>query len=294
MNAGRLTLAVQKSGRLAEGGFDLLKQSGVKLAYARDALMRRAENVPLDLMLIRDDDIPSFVASGSCGCGIVGENVLAEAAARSPRVAGLEIVQRLGFAKCTLKLAAPLEGPVQSVADLEGRAIATSSPALTAKFLAERGITAEIVEMGGSVEVAPRMKIADAICDLVSTGATLEANGLAAFETVLESEAVLIANREALNGAAATLELLVERFKGVIASRQTKYILLNAPKDRLDEIRAVLPGADAPTVAPVVGRDDVVAIHAVCTEEVFWSTLEQIKAAGGRSILVLPIEKMMA
>lgn len=183
---------------------------------------------------------------------------------------------------------------MQSVADLEGRAIATSYPALTAKFLQERGIRAEIVEMGGSVEVAPRMNIADAICDLVSTGATLEANGLAAFETVLESEAVLIANAQALNGAAATLDLLVERFKGVIASRQTKYILLNAPKDRLDEIRAVLPGADAPTVAPVVGRDDVVAIHAVCTEEVFWSTLEQIKAAGGRSILVLPIEKMMA
>lgn len=294
MSAGRLTLAMQKKGRLAEGGFDLLARSGVKLAYARDELMRRAENLPLDVMLIRDDDIPNFVASGACGVGIVGENVLAEAASRSARIAGLEIVQRLGFARCSLKLASPVGGPVKALADLEGRSIATSYPGLTEAYLKERGIRAEIVEMGGSVEVAPRMKIADAICDLVSTGATLEANGLAAFETVFESEAVLIANRAALNGAAATLDLIVERFKGVIASRHTKYILLNAPKDRLDEIRAVLPGADAPTVAPVVGRDDVVAIHAVCTEEVFWTTLEKLKAAGGRSILVLPIEKMMA
>ena len=173
---------------------------------------------------------PASSPQARAGAGIVGENVLAEAAARSPRVAGLEIVQRLAFARCTLKLAAPVDGPVKTVADLEGRAIATSYPALTAKFLKERGITAEIVEMGGSVEVAPRMNIADAICDLVSTGATLEANGLTAFETVLESEAVLIANPDALNGSGATLDLLVERFKGVIASRQTKIYPSECPQ----------------------------------------------------------------
>lgn len=295
MSADRLTLAVQKKGRLFEGSEELWKRAGVKLAYARDALLRRAENMPLDIMFIRDDDIPNFVASGACDYGIVGENVLYEIAARSPRVAKLEVALKLGFARCKLKLAAPKDGAIRTVGDLEGKTIATTYPGLTERFLEERGVKAEIIEMGGSVEVAPRMGIADAICDLVSSGATLEANGLEAFETVLESEAVLIKGPKAReNGAAETAEVLIERFQGVIASRQTKYILLNAPKDRLDEIRAVLPGSDAPTVAQIVGRDDVVAVHAVCTEAVFWSTLEQLKAAGARSILVMPIEKMMA
>ncbi|HCR66353.1 MAG TPA: ATP phosphoribosyltransferase [Oceanicaulis sp.] len=295
MNENRLTLAVQKKGRLAEGGLDLLKRAGVKLAYGRDDLLRRSENQPIDLMLIRDDDIPSFVASGACDYGIVGENVLYEAQNKTARMADLEIALKLGFARCTLKLAAPKDGAITKAADLEGKTVATSYPALTAAYLRERGVNAEIVEMGGSVEVAPRMGVADAICDLVSTGATLEANGLAAFETVLESEAVLVRRKGAQkDGVTETAERLIERFKGVIASRQTKYILLNAPKDRLEEVRAILPGTDAPTVAPVVGRDDVVAVHDVCTEAVFWSTLEQLKAAGARSILVMPIEKMMA
>ncbi len=295
MSAGeRLTIAVQKKGRLAEGGFDLLKRAGVKLAYGKDDLMRRAENVPVDLMLIRDDDIPSFVASGACDYGIVGENVLYEAQSKTPRLQSLDIALKLGFARCRLKLAAPKGGAIGAVEDLQGRSIATSYPGLTAKFLKERGVTAEMVEMGGSVEVAPRMGVADAICDLVSSGATLEANGLEAFETVLESEAVLVRRPDVPAPKAEIAQLLTERFKGVIASRQTKYILLNAPKARLEEVRAILPGNDSPTVAPVVGRDDVVAVHAVCTEEVFWSTLEQLKAVGARSILVMPIEKMMA
>ena len=295
MSAGeRLTIAVQKKGRLAEGGFDLLKRAGVKLAYGKDDLMRRAENVPVDLMLIRDDDIPSFVASGACDYGIVGENVLYEAQSKTPRLQSLNIALKLGFARCRLKLAAPKGGVIRAVEDLQGRSIATSYPGLTAKFLKERGVTAEMVEMGGSVEVAPRMGVADAICDLVSSGATLEANGLEAFETVLESEAVLVRRPDVPAPKAEIAQLLTERFKGVIASRQTKYILLNAPKARLEEVRAILPGNDSPTVAPVVGRDDVVAVHAVCTEEVFWSTLEQLKAVGARSILVMPIEKMMA
>jgi len=295
MSAPRLILAVQKKGRLAEGGFDLLKRAGVKLAYGRDALMRRSENTALDLMLIRDDDIPNFVGSGACDYGIIGENVLFEAQAKAKRLQSLDVVMKLGFARCRLKLAAPMNGSIRTVEDLQGRTVATSYPGLTAKFLAERGVEAEMVEMGGSVEVAPRMGVADAICDLVSTGATLEANGLAAFETVLESEAVLIKRPEARNGEIEkTAGTLIERFKGVIASRQTKYILLNAPADRLDEVRDILPGNDSPTVAPVVGREDVVAVHAVCTEEVFWTTLERLKAVGARSILVMPIEKMMA
>ncbi|MEQ9349617.1 MAG: ATP phosphoribosyltransferase, partial [Alphaproteobacteria bacterium] len=201
----------------------------------------------------------------------------------------------LGFARCSLKLAAPRDSAVRDIGDLDGRAVATTYPGLTRAFLDSQGVAAEIVEMGGSLEVAPRMGIADAICDLVSTGATLEANGLVPFASVRHSEAVLIhAPGVGTGEVAQTANLLIQRFKGVIASRQTKYILLNAPRDRLDEIRATLPGADAPTVAPVVGRDDMVAVHAVCTEEVFWTTLEQLKAAGARSILVLPIEKMLA
>lgn len=295
MSEARLNLAVQKSGRLADGGMSLLKRAGLRFAYGRDALHRRAENMALDLLLLRDDDIPSFVAGGACDYGIVGENVLYEAQARSPRYGNVEVALKLGFAGCTLKLAAPKGGPIRSSSDLAGKAVATSYPGLTRQYLAARGIEAEIVEMRGSVEVAPRMGIADAICDLVSTGATLDANGLEAFETVLESEAVLVRRSNGRNGPVAKVaSTLIERAQGVIASAQTKYILLNAPTDRLDEIKALLPGSDAPTVAAVAGRDDVVAVHAVCREQVFWETLERLKAAGARAILVLPIEKMMA
>ena len=291
----RLRIAVQSKGRLAEGGMDLLKRCGLRFAYGRDKLHQRAENMAVDLMLVRDDDIPNFVASGACDYGIVGENVLREEQEAGGRARELEVALRLGFAGCTLKLAAPQGGPVKCVADLAGRAIATSYPAITASFLRERGIDAEIVEMRGSVEVAPRLRIADAICDLVSSGATLQANGLEAFETVLESEAVLVRRRSGRDAETdAVANVLMRRADGVIASAQTKYIMLNATKDRLDAIRALLPGADSPTIAQIAGRDDVVAMHAVCRERVFWETLEALEAEGARAILVLPIEKMLA
>lgn len=291
----RLRIAVQSKGRLAEGGMDLLKNCGLRFAYGRDKLHQSAENMPVDLMLVRDDDIPNFVASGACDYGIVGENVFREEQLGSRRGKELEIALRLGFSKCTLKLAAPKGGAITTVADLDGKAIATSYPAITAEYLERNGVKAEIVEMHGSVEVAPRLNIADAICDLVSSGATLEANGLAAFETVLVSEAVLVRRKESRSGEAdAIAEILMRRAQGVIASAQTKYIMLNAPTDRLDAIKALLPGSDAPTVAQIAGRDDVVALHAVCRERVFWETLEALEAEGARAILVLPIEKMLA
>lgn len=291
----RLRIAVQSKGRLAEGGMDLLKNCGLRFAYGRDKLHQSAENMPVDLMLVRDDDIPNFVASGACDYGIVGENVFREEQLGSRRGKELEIALRLGFSKCTLKLAAPKGGAITSVADLQGKAVATSYPAITADYLERNGVKAEIVEMHGSVEVAPRLNIADAICDLVSSGATLEANGLAAFETVLVSEAVLVRRKESRSeDADAIAEILMRRAQGVIASAQTKYIMLNAPTDRLDAIKALLPGSDAPTVAQIAGRDDVVALHAVCRERVFWETLEALEAEGARAILVLPIEKMLA
>tara|TARA_R110000868_G_scaffold10896_23_gene52699 strand:- start:1754 stop:2635 length:882 start_codon:yes stop_codon:yes gene_type:complete len=291
----RLRIAVQSKGRLSEGGMDLLKRCGLRFAYGRDKLHQRAENMPVDLMLVRDDDIPNFVASGACDYGIVGENVLREEQLAGGRTSELEIALRLGFATCRLKLAVPVEGEIRELADLQGKAIATSYPGITKAYLAERGIEVEIVEMRGSVEVAPRLHIADAICDLVSSGATLQANGLKAIETVFESEAVLIRRKGAREPETdAIARILMRRAEGVIASSQTKYIMLNAPKDRLDAIRALLPGADAPTIAQVAGRDDVVALHAVCRERVFWETLEALEKEGARAILVLPIEKMLA
>ena len=293
--SSRLRIAVQSKGRLAEGGMDLLKRCGLRFAYGRDKLHQRVENMDVDLMLVRDDDIPNFVASGACDYGIVGENVLAEEQAAGGRAQELEIALRLGFAGCTLKLAASEGGDIRSAKDLDGKAVATSYPALTAKYLADSGVKAEIVEMRGSVEVAPRLRIADAICDLVSSGATLQANGLKAFETVLESEAVLIRRKSGREARADEIaNILMRRARGGIDCAQTKYIMLNAPVDRLDAIRSLLPGADAPTVAQIAGREDVVALHAVCRERVFWETLEALEKEGARAILVLPIEKMLA
>jgi len=291
----RLRMAVQSKGRLAEGGMDLLKSCGLRFSYGHDKLHQAAENMPVDLMRVRDDDIPSFVASGACDYGIVGENVMLEQALSQKPSEALEIALPLGFAQCTLKLASPKNGLINSPEGLQDKTVATSYPEITKAFFEEKGIKAQVVEMRGSVEVAPRLKIADAICDLVSSGATLEANGLAAFETVLKSQAVLIRRKEDQSSEVDEIaDILMRRAEGVLASAQTKYIMLNAPTDRLEAIKALLPGSDAPTIATIAGRDDVVALHAVCRERVFWETLEALKKEGARAILVLPIEKMLA
>lgn len=291
----RLKIAVQSKGRLADGGMDLLTRCGLRFSYGRNKLHQSAQNMPVDLMLVRDDDIPSFVASGACDYGIVGENVLLEKWSENGGGAPLEIAMKLGFASCTLKLAAPVDRPVNDLSDLQGLKIATSYPTITDGFLKSEGVDAQMVEMSGSVEVAPRLGISDVICDLVSSGATLEANGLKAFATVLESEAVLIRRAQGVPDVVEeTASILMRRAAGVIASGHTKYIMLNAPTDRIDAITALLPGSDAPTIAQIAGRSDVVALHAVCRERVFWETLEALKAQGARAILVLPIEKMLA
>lgn len=288
----RLSLAIQKSGRLADQSRDLLKNAGLRIQANKGQLTARATNFPLDLMLVRDDDIPTFVADGVTELGIVGENVLGEYALAHPQ-AGIEILARLGFGRCSLKLAAPVEVDF-TLAALEGSRIATSYPLLTAAWLAERGITAEIVTMRGAVELAPRLGIASFICDLVSTGQTLDANGLKPVETVLESEAVLVrTGRAIVPDHAQLLDQLCARIDGVTQTRESKYIVLNAPETALEAITRILPGADAPTVIPLVGRQGHVAVQAVCQESVFWETLEELKGAGARDILVMPIEKMM-
>jgi len=290
----RLRIAVQKKGRLADDSFDMLKKCGLRFSVRGDGLLARVKNMPVDLLLVRDDDIPAFVANGASDLGIAGENVLVEEVLTSGGTMDAVIDRRLGFSRCKLCLASDAEGPIQKPTDLIGTKIATTYPGVLGKFLQDNGIDADSVEMKGAVELAPSIGIASSICDLVSSGATLEANGLAAFETILESEAVLIKSSRKLSPSKQDIyDKLVNRIDGVIRSADSKYIMLNAPTSAIEKISEILPGSDAPTIIPLTGRDDLVAVQAVCTENVFWETLEDLKANGARSILVLPIEKMM-
>ena len=288
---GRLRIAVQKSGRLSDRSLDLVRDAGLRVVKGTNDLLYRVENYPIDLLRVRDDDIPTFVADGVCDLGVVGENVLEEGRNGGPVA---EVVMPLGFGRCTLKIAVPPALDYTGPSSLQGRRVATSYPRVLTRWLADQGVTADIVTMRGAVEVAPRLKLAHAICDLVSTGATLEANGLHARETVLDSQAVLIRSPVASDPELADLlDSIIERMAGVVASQGAKYVMLNAPRAALDQITAILPGAGSPTVMPLSGRDDAVAVHAVCQEAVFWETLEKLKAVGASAILVLPIEKMM-
>lgn len=291
MSRERLRLALQKSGRLADSSVELLRSAGLSVMKGANDLFYRIENAPIDVLRVRDDDIPTLVADGVADLGIVGLNVLEEreADARAPRE-----IMRLGFGRCALKIAAPEKVAYDGPYSLDGVRIATSYPHILTRFLDANGVKADIVHMHGAVEVAPRLGLAQVVCDLVSTGATLEANGLAAVETVMESEAVLIrAPKPLAADLAPVADRFIERVRGVTASRGAKYVMMNAPRAALPAISAILPGAGAPTVTPLAGRDDAVAVHAVCQESVFWETLEQLKAAGASAILVLPIEKMM-
>lgn len=286
----RLRIAVQRSGRLADRSLRLIEDAGLRIMKGANDLFYRIENAPIDLLRVRDDDIPIFVADGVADFGIVGRNVLEE----RPTKRAPEEVMALGFGRCELKIAVPEGAAYAGPRSLSGLRIATSYPGILSRFLRENDVQAEIVTLRGAVEVAPRLKMAQAICDLVSTGETLEANGLRAVETVLRSEAVLVRSWQSCAAPLAPIaESLLQRFKGVVASQGAKYVMMNAPRSVLPLISEILPGADAPTVTPLAGRDDAVAVHAVCQESVFWETLERLKAAGASAILVLPIEKMM-
>src|SRR5687768_16064797 len=275
----RLHLAIQKSGRLSEDSLALLRGAGIRLSRGgKSSLSARADNFPLDLMLVRDDDIPTFVADGVCELGIVGQNVLEEyALGRADR--RFEEVARLGFGHCSLKIAAPDSLNFFQLKMLDGQRIATSYPNILRRFLDDNGVVgAEVVTMRGAVELAPRLGIARFICDLVSTGATLEANGLAAVEDVFDSEAVLIRTLKPIDDAhAAKAQALRTRIEGVIATAESKYIVLNAPEEALAAIAEILPGAEAPTIVPLAGRPGHFAVQAVCQESVFWETLERLK-----------------
>jgi ATP phosphoribosyltransferase len=294
--APRLRIAIQKSGRLTDNSLDLLARCGLRFSRARDQLVCFGENLPLDILLVRDDDIPGLVQEDACELGIVGQNVIAERlAAPADGGAAPAEVMALDFGRCRLALAVPDEAGYEGLDSIRGRRIATSYPRVLGRWLADRGVAAEIVPQTGAVEIAPRLGRADLICDLVSTGATLAANGLREVETVFESRAAVIRTPVPVAPEKAEwLERLLQRIEGVQKVDGSKYIMLHAPRAALPRITALLPGSEHPTILPLDGTDDKVALHAVCRENVFWETLESLKGAGATSILVLPVEKMLA
>lgn len=289
----RIRIALQKSGRLAEESLSLLKNCGLSITHSRDELFCRIKELPIDVLLVRDDDIPNFVSSGICDLGIVGENVFAEAKEKRNGFAAT-VLERLGFSQCRLAIAVPENSAIRAVADLDATTIATSYPNLLKDFLVRAGIKAKPLVMTGSVEVAPRLKIADAICDLIASGATIAANNLRELTTVLDSEALLIGPAQPLPPEKESIvNRLRERMRGTLGAMDSKYIMLHTAMADLAEIVKLLPGAESPTIVPLQGQTDKVAVHAVCRETVFWETMEKLKAAGASAILVMPIEKML-
>lgn len=293
----RLRIAMQKSGRLSQDSQALLTSCGLKINLREQRLIAHVENMDIDLLRVRDDDIPGLVMDGVCDLGIVGENVLEELSLQRQidnEPYDYQVLTRLDFGGCRLSIAVPQEENYQSVKDLEGRTIATTYPRLLNRYLKQNGVNARVVTLKGSVEVAPRAGLASAICDLVSTGATLEANGLKEVEVIYRSKAVLIQRRDlAETNKLNIINKLMPRIAGVMQANESKYIMLHAPRAQLDQVIALLPGAENPTLLPLAGNDAMVAIHVVSSETLFWETMEKLKALGASSILVLPIEKMM-
>jgi ATP phosphoribosyltransferase len=298
MDQARLKLAVQKAGRLTDPSLDLLARCGLKLSRGKDQLVGFGENLPLDVLFVRDDDIPHLAQEDVCDLGVVGLNVLEESrlkfAARGHPVR-FSSVRKLDFGRCRLSLAIPTDTTWEGTASLRGKRIATTYPLLLEHYLRERDVTAEIVTLSGAVEIAPRLKRADLICDLVASGSTLEANQLKEVAVVLESHAVLIRTEKELPaGKEDWVRRLLMRIDGVQQVRESKYIMLHAPRSALPAIAKLLPGSESPTIIPLEGSLDRVAVHAVCRENVFWETLESLKTAGASALLVLPVEKMLA
>jgi ATP phosphoribosyltransferase len=291
---GRLRMAVQKKGRLADDTFDLLKRCGLTLSQSKNRLYARVQEMPIDILLVRDDDIPALVASGASDLGIVGGNVFEEERAGGRLGEKVPLVKPLGFSSCRLCIALPKEEVYARPADLGGMRIATSYPALTQAWLAREGVKgATTVVMNGAHEIAPRLGVADAVCDIVSTGGTLDANGLKVAETIYRSEALLIGGE--LSGEAKEVAAALQlRIEGVQRSRDAKYVMLNAPRNAVEAIAKVLPAADQPTVLELAGASEKVAVHTVCREAVVWEHLEELKRLGASAILVLDIDKMLA
>jgi len=282
----KLRIAIQKSGRLYEDSVQLLKECGIDLRNVKDRLKTESDNFPLEIFFLRDDDIPQYVEDGVADIGIVGENVLYEKNKKAT------IVEKLGFGKCRLSVAIPRIQQYEGIRSLAGKRIATSYPYLVNEFLAKNNVQAEIHEISGSVEIAPGIGLADVVADLVSSGSTLLMNGLKEVEVLLQSQAVLIRNNELNAEQQKLVEKLVFRIRAVKKAKHNKYILLNAPNDKIQEIIALLPGMKSPSVLPLA-EEGWSSVHSVLSEDTFWDIIEQLKAAGAQGILVVPIEKMI-
>ena len=294
----RIKIAVQKSGRLTDHSFDLLERCGLKITKSKDQLICYGENMPIDLLLVRDDDIPELVSDDICDLGIVGLNVVEEKRLKLKQAGSkgmFKNIFKLDFGHCRLSIAAPDETQFEDLNQLENSRIATSYVSLLTNYLTNNSINAEVIYLSGAVEIAPKLGRADFICDLVSSGNTLRANELREVVTLLESEAIVIQTLAPLGDEKqALVDKIIQRLEGVLKVNDSKYIMFHAPRSALTKIQDLLPGSESPTVMPLEGNDDKVAIHVVCRENVFWETLENLKAAGASSLLVLPVEKMLA
>lgn len=293
----RLRIAIQKSGRLSKESIELLSECGVKMHIHEQSLIAFSTNLPIDILRVRDDDIPGLIFDGVVDLGIIGENVLEEhALEREAQKESVEfkLLKKLDFGYCRLSLALPQNKEFKDIKDFEGLRIATSYPQLLKRFMQEQGVNYKNCMLTGSVEVAPRANLADAICDLVSSGATLQANGLKEVQIVYESKACLIQKSASLNKDCQSLvDKILLRIEGVMQARESKYIMLHAPKEKLDIIQNLLPGMEKPTIIPLSHDEKNVALHMVSKENLFWETMEALKDEGASSILVLPIEKML-
>ncbi len=281
-----LKIAVQKSGRLHDGSIQLLKDCGIECSNGSNQLRIRAANFPLEIFFLRDDDIPEYVQDGVVDIGIVGENVMLEKNKHA------RMVEKLGFGKCRLSIAVPRNEEISNITQLNGKRIATSYPVILRSFLDINQISASIHEISGSVEIAPRIGLADAICDLVSSGSTLFNNELKEIQTILNSEAVLITHNELTEEVNTELERLLFRIRSVRKARYNKYVLLNAPNNKLEIICRLLPGMKSPTILPLA-ESGWSSVHSVIHENDFWEVIEQLKAEGAEGILIVPIEKMI-
>ena len=281
-----LKIAIQKSGRLYEGSMQLLKECGIEAGNGNNQLRVLAANFPAEIFFLRDDDIPEYVQDAVADIGFIGENVAKE------KNKEVDTIEKLGFGKCRLSIAVTKSGSLKTLNDLNGKKIATSYPQVLSQYLQQKNIVASIHEISGSVEIAPRIGLADAICDLVSSGSTLFSHELVEIETILSSEAILISNKNLSIEKKSILDSLLFRIRAVRKARNNKYVLLNAPNDKIDTISKLLPGMKSPTILPLaeIGWS---SIHSVINETDFWNVIEQLKANGAQGILIIPIEKMI-
>ena len=279
-----LKIAIQKSGRLNEKSVELLKNCGLNFENYKSSLISPVSNFPLEILFLRDDDIPEYVQDGIADLGIVGENVIQETEVN------VSYLQRLGFGRCSLKIAVPNTNEIQNISELDGRSIATTYPVILGKFLKEKGINADIRTISGSVEISPGLGLSDAICDLVSTGGTLKSNGLKPFCNVMSSEAILIGKAGIENEE--LVKELIQRVQSVLRAKETKYVVLNVHRNNLSGIIDLLPGVKSPSVVSLA-EEGWVAVHTVIPESDFWDRISQLKQAGAQGIVVMPIEKII-